>query len=82
MKVRVVFYGGLKYDTGVKEQVVELAQESVTMVDLVNGLAGQYPALRSRLETVAYVVHDEIVESNQPVYDGDEVGLLPPVSGG
>jgi molybdopterin converting factor subunit 1 len=82
MKVRVVFYGGLQHDTGIKQQTLELEQDSLTVRGLADLLAEQHPALRSRLGTVAYAVGNEIVEPGQPIRDGDEIALLPPVSGG
>jgi molybdopterin converting factor small subunit len=82
MKVRVVFYGVLKQDVGAKEQVIEFPQESLTIAELVETLQLRYPALVPRLGTVAYVVQDEIVASDHLLVDGDEAGVLPPVSGG
>jgi molybdopterin synthase catalytic subunit len=82
MKVRIVFYGGLKQDVGTKEQVLEFPQETVTVEELSASLGARYPGLTPRLSTVAYVVNDEIVDPWHLLHDGDEAGLLPPVSGG
>jgi molybdopterin converting factor small subunit len=82
MRIRVVFYGGLKQDVGTRDQLLDLPQDSLTMQDLVEVLKIQYPKLALRLGTVAYVVGDEIVEPQRLLHDGDEAGLLPPVSGG
>jgi molybdopterin converting factor small subunit len=82
MRVNVVFYGGLKQAVGVKRQALELDREKLTVAELVDVLAGQYPALGPHLDTVAYVVGNEIVEPDYVLRDGDEAALLPPVSGG
>lgn len=82
MKVRVVFYGVLKQDVGAKEQIMEFAQDRMTIADLVETLKIRYPAIMPRLDTVAYVVQDEIVDCDHVLVDGDEAGMLPPVSGG
>lgn len=82
MRVNVVFYGGLKRDVGARQQVLEVDRESLTMAELVDMLTVQYPALAPRLGTMAYVVANEVVEPDYVLSDGDEAGLLPPVSGG
>ncbi len=82
MKVKVVFYGGLKQDAGTKHQVIDLDRETLTVAELVDEIKTQYPLLEPRLSTVAYVVGNEIVEPDYRLRDGDEAGLLPPVSGG
>jgi molybdopterin converting factor subunit 1 len=82
MKINVVFYGGLKEETGTKHQTVEIAHNPATIADLVETIKAQYPALVPRLDTVAYVIGNEIVDLDHPLRDGDEAALLPPVSGG
>ena len=82
MKIRVVFYGGLKQHVGAKEQMLELSRNSITVRELADLLRVQHPALNPRLGTVAYVVNDEMVGLDYGLKDGDEAGLLPPVSGG
>jgi molybdopterin converting factor small subunit len=82
MRVDVVFYGGLKQDVGAKRQWIEVERDGLTVAELVDVITRQYPALKPRLSTVAYVVGNEIVEPDYVLQDGDEAGLLPPVSGG
>lgn len=82
MRVDVVFYGGLKQDVGAKRQMIEVDRDGLTVAELVDVITQRYPALEPRLSTVAYVVRNEIVEPNYVLRDGDEAGLLPPVSGG
>ncbi|MCC6800674.1 MAG: MoaD/ThiS family protein [Anaerolineae bacterium] len=82
MKVRAVFYGGLRQDTGVREELVEVAQDQLSVEELVAVLTMRFPALGSRLRAVAFVVNDTIVGPGYILADGDEAGLLPPVSGG
>lgn len=82
MRVRVVFYGGLQRDVGAKEQELRIEQETLTIAQLMDQLIGRYPQLRSKLSIVVCAVGAEIVTENHPVRDGDEVALLPPVSGG
>ncbi|OGF53629.1 MAG: hypothetical protein A2Z21_05265 [Candidatus Fraserbacteria bacterium RBG_16_55_9] len=82
MRVKVVFYGGLQRDVGVKEQGFQFAEDSLTVKEIGEKLIERYPALRSKMQSVVYAVGDEIVDGGHLVRDGDEIGLLPPVSGG
>jgi molybdopterin converting factor small subunit len=82
MRVNVVFYGGLKQDTGARQQALDLDANSLTVGELAEVLKTRFPALGPRLETVAYAVNDAIVDPGYVLRDGDEAGLLPPVSGG
>lgn len=82
MDVRVVFYGGLQRAVGVREQQLTLPDEAVTARQVADAIVARHPALGPRMATVVFVVGDEIVAADHPVADGDEVGLLPPVSGG
>jgi molybdopterin converting factor subunit 1 len=82
MRVKVVYYGGLQRDVGAKEQELQFSQNSLAVSELREQLAERYPELRTKLQSVVFAVSDEIVDEDHPVRDGDEVALLPPVSGG
>ncbi len=82
MRVRVIFYGGLKNDVGAKEQELQFDRKTLTVAQLKEGLIARYPGLRLKLPSVVCAVGDEIVDEDHLIGDGDEVALLPPVSGG
>ncbi len=82
MRVRVVFYGRLHEETGSRAQWLELEEGPFTIQRLADLLLARYPGLRAHLPTVAFSVGAELVGPEQAIRDGDEVGLLPPVSGG
>lgn len=82
MRLTVVYYGGLKQQTGVKHETLDLPGETLTVRDLNDLLSARHPALGPRLQLVAYAVNDVIVDGEHPLRDGDEASLLPPVSGG
>ena len=82
MHLTVVYYGGLKQETGVKRETLELPGEALTVRELNDLLRARYPALERRLQSVAYAVNNAIVDGEHPLRDGDEASLLPPVSGG
>ena len=81
MAVRVILYGRLKQDAGVKTLDLPLDGPQ-TVGGLVARLVDSYPALAEQLGTVAYTLGAELVGPETLVQDGDELGLLPPVSGG
>lgn len=82
MRVKVIFYGGLKNDVGAKEQELQFESETLTVAQLKAGLSDRYPGLRSKLKSVVCAVGSEIVDDDLIIGDGSEVALLPPVSGG
>lgn len=82
MRLTVTFYGGLKQAVGARAQTLELPHDSLTAGALKALLAERYPALGPRLDAVACAVGDELVGPDHPLGDGDQVALLPPVSGG
>lgn len=82
MKVAVRYYGRLRELAGRERREVELDGEPATVGELAARLAEQDFRDPGELEGVAYSVGDELVGAERRLSDGDEVGLLPPVSGG
>lgn len=82
MQVQVTFYGVLKQATGVKAQTLDLPGSARAVGDVIALLLERHPALGPLLGSVAYVVGEDLVDSSHPLRDGDDLGLLPPVSGG
>ncbi|MGH9495717.1 MAG: molybdopterin converting factor subunit 1 [Candidatus Sulfotelmatobacter sp.] len=81
MKVRVLFFGMLKEVAGRPSETVELADGS-TAQSLLAELTENYPRIRELLGSVAVAVNREYSAPDTRLLDGDEVALLPPVSGG
>ncbi|GAB4572354.1 MAG: molybdopterin converting factor subunit 1 [Anaerolineae bacterium] len=82
MHVTITFYGRLKADAGTRQARLELPGPTATIQDVVNAVTARYPAVATVLDTVAFTIGAVLVEPDAPVQDGDEVGFLPPVSGG
>jgi molybdopterin synthase catalytic subunit len=78
MKVKVVSFGILKDWLGAAERSVELP-EGATVAELLERLNAQRAPLA---RGIAVSVNAEFSSATQVLRDGDEVGLLPPVSGG
>ncbi|MDR3772284.1 MAG: molybdenum cofactor biosynthesis protein MoaE [Terracidiphilus sp.] len=79
MHVRVLCFGVLKDWLGAPATTVELPR-GATVAALLEQLRAQNPA--SSLRGIAVSVNAEYASGEQVLREGDEVGLLPPVSGG
>jgi len=80
-EVRVRLYGRLKDGADGAVRSVTLDGESPTVGDLAARLREE-GHLAGELDSLAFAVGDEVVGPGRRLHDGDEVGLLPPVSGG
>jgi molybdopterin synthase catalytic subunit len=81
MRTHVLFFGILKDLAGRGSDSPELP-EGATVADLTAHYAKQIPQLKKHLEAAATAVNQEYVHSTEVLQEGDEVALLPPVSGG
>ncbi|HEX8711912.1 MAG TPA: molybdenum cofactor biosynthesis protein MoaE [Terracidiphilus sp.] len=79
MQVRVISFGILKDRLGSPERTVELP-EGARVNELLQHLRDGMPA--EMLKGIAVSVNAEYATAAHVLQDGDEVGLLPPVSGG
>jgi molybdopterin converting factor subunit 1 len=79
--VRVLLFAALREAAGARELTVTLP-EGATVADLRAELAEAYPALAPLLPNSGVAVNQELAEPDAPLRPGDEVALIPPVSGG
>src|SRR5690242_13337503 len=81
MRVRVLFFGMLKEVAGQASAWLQLA-EGATLGDVLSHYAAQWPRMREFMPSIAASVNQEYAGSSTKLKDQDEIGLLPPVSGG
>jgi len=81
MKVTCLFFAGARDAVGVSSETIELA-EGTTTVDFVKVLLQKYPSLEKVLQTSLLAVNQEYVEEPVQLKTGDEVAVIPPISGG
>jgi MoaE-MoaD fusion protein len=83
MRVQVISFGMLKDWFGPSATTVELP-EGASVVDLLETLRAKSKTdgRTPNLHGIAVSVNAEYAQGEQILHDGDEVGLLPPVSGG
>ncbi len=80
MNVTVRFWGVAKRLAGTDALAVQVAAGS-TVADLSRVLAGQ-GGLAPELPRCAWAIGDDLVPRTHTLREGDEVAVLPPVSGG
>jgi molybdopterin converting factor subunit 1 len=81
MQVRVLFFGILKDLTGRSSEAISLPDHA-TAADVLRHYEQSLAAQGAVLSSVAISVNQEYAAPDTQLHGGDEVALLPPVSGG
>jgi MoaE-MoaD fusion protein len=81
MRIRVLLFGQLKDIVGKSEDHLEL-QPGARVSALLAHYGERFPSLKALSGSIACAVNQEYAGSATELREGDEVGLLPPVSGG
>jgi molybdopterin synthase catalytic subunit len=81
MRVKVLFFGVLRDLTGHSEEQIELAEGS-RLASVFDHYARRFPRLEQMAASIVVARNQEFAEPDSRVSDGDEIALLPPVSGG
>jgi len=78
--IRVLLFGAAADRAGTRETVIPA--EGVTLDELWPILVERYPDLSPMRDILAFAVNSEYARGDTRVSPGDEVAVLPPVSGG
>jgi molybdopterin synthase catalytic subunit len=81
MEIRVLFFGVLKDLVGRADEVLSLPQGSV-LGDVLEHYESRVPRLKALSSSLALSINQEYAGPTVLLKAGDEVALLPPVSGG
>ncbi len=81
MRVRVRLFAVQRELVGAREVSLELA-DGGTVADAWEGLVALHPALAPGRDSVRFAVNAAYAEPGAVLADGDEVAMIPPVSGG
>jgi len=81
MQVRVLFFGMLKDVAGLERDNVELPAGS-HISDLLEQYVKVSPKLQPYYDVIAVALNQEYSDIGATLRDGDEIALIPPVSGG
>jgi molybdopterin converting factor subunit 1 len=79
--VKVLLFGAAADQAGTRQTELPV-DAGATLGDLWSVLADQYPGLTPMRDTIAFAVNGEYARAEYKVSTGDEVAVLPPVSGG
>ena len=81
MHVDVLLFGALKDLRAREQETVELPEQA-TVAEFLHGFFAIAPQLEKFAGSLAIAVNQEYALPTQVLRDGDEIALLPPVSGG
>lgn len=81
MRVQVLFFGLLRDIIGAAEDHIEIPS-GATLGDVFEHYAKSHPRLTDLRGRIVLAKNQQFARSSVPVSDGDEIALLPPVSGG
>ena len=79
--VEVLLFGAAADRAGTRRTELEV-DGATTLGELWPLLAERHPELSSMRDTLAFAVNGEYARMDETVRPGDEVAVLPPVSGG
>ena len=80
-KVKLLFFATLRDRAGMKSMELEIP-EDMTVQELKNKIAGEYPNLKQSMETVLISINREYAFDDAIVPADAEIAMFPPVSGG
>ena len=81
MRIHVKFFAVLRDKAGVPAVDLDL-QDGATCADACRELQSRYPEIAAMLQRTACAVDKEYVPLNTVLQQGQELALIPPVSGG
>jgi MoaE-MoaD fusion protein len=81
MQIRILLFGVLKDLVGRSTDMVDLP-DGTRVKDVLSHYARQAPRIEAMLTSLACSVNEEYAAADRELAAGDEVALLPPVSGG
>ena len=85
MKVKVLFFAGLREQLGTPGEEVDLPREVTTVAGLRSYLSQRGNSWKSALSEgrlVRMAVNQDMVQQTASIKAGDEVAFFPPVTGG
>jgi molybdopterin converting factor subunit 1 len=81
MNIRVKLFAIVRERAGVSDLALDLA-DAATVAGAVAALREQFPAAGEFLGRCAFAVNQSYVPQTTVLHEGDELAVIPPVSGG
>ena len=85
IKVKVLFFALTREIVGIRECDVVLGNDNdnvITTERLMKELIATYPSLSTVVDQIVLAVNKAYITDHIALKDGDEVSLIPPISGG
>ncbi len=79
--IEVLFFGAAADRAGTRQTGLEI-RDGATLAEVWPLIVERHPDLGPMGDTLAFAVNGEYARANDTVSAGDEVAVLPPVSGG
>jgi molybdopterin converting factor subunit 1 len=81
MKIKIKFFAHLRDLMNCETTEITVDQDA-SVNDVKSIIAERFPKLREHVKTVSFAIDNEYVSKDKKLKDGDEVALIPPISGG
>jgi len=81
VRVRLRYFARMREDLGRSEETREV-EPGTTVAALVDSLIAENPSLAGMAPALMVMVNEDYVTPGQILADGDEIAIVPPVSGG
>ncbi|GIL52471.1 hypothetical protein Vafri_8340, partial [Volvox africanus] len=83
MRIKVLFFAKSREVAGLSEQVFEL-ENGANTEDLLQLIISRHPGIDGLMKTCVFAVNQEYVrpQDRELLKEGDEVAIIPPLSGG
>lgn len=81
MKLRVLFFSVLRDITGTDEIELEVP-DGATMGELLAQVEARWPKIAEWQGSLLLALDQTYVKRDEPLHDGGEVAIMPPVQGG
>ncbi len=79
--ITILFFASAKEAAGTASRTID-ASPSLTLTELSTMLCREYPLLAPLMPSMRFAVNQSLAAGDRALADGDEVAVLPPVSGG
>lgn len=82
LHVRVLYFASVREEIGLREETVEIPTDKRSLGALRALLCAKYPAAEATISVITLARNLEYSSDDVALADGDEVALIPPISGG
>ncbi len=81
IRITIIYFASVKDVTGIRMESMDISNDT-SIREILSKILIFYPKLKSMLNIIQVSVNYKVVDFNTVLKDGDEVALLPPISGG